>query len=286
MLTLMKSADLTHAAIAFRHPKIRHLLLAGPPGVGKTTFAFNIAAEIKRQAWKAQLHPESTPSELYGMYAPSSEGGFEWVPGPLDLAYSQGGVLILDEIVEAAGPVKVALYGALDKGKGGRMAYVGREFVPHVNYKVIATMNGVPHEGGLPEALLDRFDATFLITRPGKEQLALLDSDLAELCEDSYEAAKDPIIGPDVSYRMLQSLQELRGILPLEIAVMSACHGNDKLAGSLLEALALLDPPVAVTVTAPAGAVIEDVDLDDDEDDPEEDDEDIDEDDIEDFDDE
>lgn len=272
MLALIKNATLTDAATAFKSPKIRHILLAGPPGVGKTTFAFQVAKQAKQPAWKAQLHPESTPSEIYGFYVPAKQG-FDWEPGPLDLAYTNGGVLILDEIVEASGPVKVALYGVLDKGVGGAMTYVGRTFTPHPKYKVIATMNGVPYEGGLPDALLDRFDATFLITKPGPEQLKMLESDLQELCIDAYETAKDPIMGPDISFRMLESLQALRAILPLEVAVMSACHGNDKLAGSLLEALALLDPPTAVTVMSPVKSAIEDVPAAEEDDEPDVDDE-------------
>lgn len=267
MLALIKNATLQDAAVAFRHPLIRHILLAGPAGVGKTEFSFRIAKELGLPAWKWQLHPESTPSEGYGFYVPAKQG-FDWQPGPVDLAYTQGGVLILDEIIEAAGPVKTALYGALDTGAGGTMTYVGRVMTPSPKYKVIATMNGIPHEGGMPDALLDRFDATFLIVKPGAEQLALLESDLQELCIDSYETARDPLVGPDITFRMLRSLQTLRAILPLEVAVMSACHGNDKLAGSLLEALALLDPPVAVTVPgkkSPAtSTTVEDIpDLDD-----------------------
>lgn len=255
-VTLLKNASLLDATRAFQHPEIRNILLAGPPGVGKTTFAFDMAEKIGLPGWKWQLHAESTPSEGYGFYVPAKQG-FGWEAGPIDLAYHTPGVLILDEIVEASGPVKVSLYGALDTGKGGVMSYVGRTFRPKPGYKVIATMNGVPYEGGLPDALLDRFDATFVITKPGVEQLALLDSDLQELCIDSYETARDPILGPEISFRMLRSLQTLRGILPLDVAVMSACHGNDVLAGSLLEALALLDPPTTVTVAhTPAHAAI------------------------------
>ena len=58
-------------------------------------------------------------------------------------------------------------------------------------------MNGAPWEGGLSDALLDRFDATFLILKPGPRQLALLDADLQELCVDAYAAAamKDAMLG-------------------------------------------------------------------------------------------
>ena len=125
---IIREATLKDAYIAATTPGIRHILLAGPPGVGKTTFPFELAKLLKRPAFKWQLHAESTPSEGYGMHVPD-ETSFRWEPGPIDMAYSQGGVLILDEIVEASGPVKTALYGPLDAGKGGIITYVGRTFV-------------------------------------------------------------------------------------------------------------------------------------------------------------
>jgi DNA polymerase III delta prime subunit len=244
----IKSVNAHVAARAAADPSIRSVLVAGPPGVGKTTFCFMMADYLKLPAWKFQCHAESTPSEAFGMYVPK-ERSFEWVPGPLDQAYSKGGILILDEIVEASGPVKTALYGALDDGRGGEIAYVGRTFVPHKKYKCFATMNGWPYEGGLPEALLDRFDATFILTQPNEQQLALLDADIRDLCLDSYLGARDPMIGPDITYRMWMGLQKLRGILPIDQAALSAAHGNEQLAGIILEALALADPlpaPAAV----------------------------------------
>lgn len=237
----IKSVTHHEAARAAASPSIRTVLVAGPPGVGKTTFCFAMADHLRRPAWKFQCHAESTPSEAFGMYVPK-EAAFEWMPGPLDLAYSKGGVLILDEIVEASGPVKTALYGALDDGRGGEISYVGRVFKPEPGYKCFATMNGWPFEGGLPEALLDRFDATFILTQPSEPQLNLLDADLRELCLDAYLGARDPMTGPDITFRMFRAIQKLRGILPLDQAALSACHGNEKLAGLLLEALALTDP--------------------------------------------
>ena len=240
MPALIQSATLKDAFKVAKSGKVRNILLAGPKGVGKTTFAFLLADLLKRPPYKIQHHAEGAPPEAFGFYVPK-DTTFEWMPGPLDLAYQQGGILIHDEIVEASGPMKTFLYGALDNGRGGEISYVGRTFKPTKGMMNVATMNGWPYEGGLPEALLDRFDATFIITKPSPVQLKELEPDLREICEDAYDTAKDPMLGPSITYRMLMSLQTLRTLLPLEQAVLSACHGDVTLAGSFLEALALSD---------------------------------------------
>jgi hypothetical protein len=103
----------------------------------------------------------------------------------------------------------------------------------------LCTMNGWPYEGGLPNALLDRMDATFIITAPSDKQLATLEPDLRRLCEIGYANSPDPMLGPGITFRMYRALQNLREVLPLEKAVLSACHGNIEQAGSFLEVLAL-----------------------------------------------
>lgn len=238
MAELMPWSTLKDVYKVVRSGKFRNILMAGPPGVGKTTCAFLLADLMKRPPYKVQYHAEATPSELFGMYVPDGNK-FRWEPGPLDLAYQNGGVLIHDEIVEASGPCKTFLYGALDNGRGGEISYVGRSFKPEPGMLNIATMNGWPYEGAIPEALLDRFEATFIITRPGPAQLKTLEPDLAEICEDSYDGAKDPMMGPAITYRILRSFQHLRQVLTLEQAALSACHGNMTLAGAFLEALAM-----------------------------------------------
>lgn len=237
----IENVTLAEGFKVIRTPGIRNVLLAGPKGVGKTTWSFQVADLLKQLAYKIQHHAEGTPSELIGYHVPDGDK-FRWESGPLDLAYTNGGILIHDEIVEASGPVKTFLYGALDNGRGGEISYVGRTFKPDPKMKNIATMNGWPYDGSLPDALLDRFDAVFIITKPGPKQLATLEPDLREMCEDSYDAlpkGRDVMEGPDYTFRMLMSFQKLRKILPLKKAVLSACHGNQQLAGSFLEVLAL-----------------------------------------------
>lgn len=221
--------------------------LAGPPGVGKTTGValamrkISSNPHIPRYVGKIQGHAELSPSEMMGMHVPN-EKGFLWEPGPADLAYTLGGGLILDEIHEFSGPCKTYLLGLLDRGIGGTISYVGREFVQQPGYQVAATMNGDPTSGMLDDALLDRFDGWFYVFAPSDEQLMLLDPDLRYLCAALYETAEDRMIGPDITFRMLLGYQRLRRCMPSDVALVGACYGKDELAISFIEALDMLDP--------------------------------------------
>lgn len=234
--------------------------LCGPRGVGKTHGAMlcrikSPNKKLSRITHKVQAHAELSPAEILGMYVPV-DNGFAWMDGPVATCYAKGGLLVIDEIVEASGPVKTFLHGALDRGPGGTISYAGRIFEQSPGYQVAATMNGWPDQGGLPRALLDRFDAWFVITQPSEEQLLVLEPDLRDICRDCYdpEVVEDEMEGPDITFRMLLGLQKLRKIMPIEMAVLSACYGNKTLAQSLYEIIQLADPEeeeVAGVVAAP-----------------------------------
>jgi hypothetical protein len=215
--------------------------LAGPPGIGKTAGCFEIGSVLKKITQKVQSTPDLTPAEALGFYVPKGDK-FEWMAGPIDVCYREGGMLIIDEIAEASGPLKTFLYGALDRGPGGTISYVGRTFKQAPGYQAIATMNEYPDQGSLPLPVLDRFDAWFLVTEPSEPLYRMLDSDLQDICRDCYATStRDPMLGPSVTFRMLLGYQKLRKlpVLTMEQAVSAACYGNATLAQSLLEVLIL-----------------------------------------------
>lgn len=212
---------------------------AGAPGVGKTSFTYKIGEDTGRQVYKIQFHSEYSPSEIMGMHVPDPKKGFRWEPGPGDKAYNEGAILLLDELDQASGPCKTYCYALLDPGPGGTIAYVGREFEQHQGYQGFATMNGDPTDGSLPEALLNRFDAWFIITEPSEDLYALLDEDLRELCRKAYSSAKDPMAGPEFTFRQFKALQTLRTTLPLDKALLAACYGRQDKAYSAYETIFL-----------------------------------------------
>lgn len=253
MVELIANATWEQIEECLDDPDIQ-LGLFGPPGIGKTS-ACARSADRRTKGWhKIQFHSEYSPSEAIGFYAPgvdeeSKQQKFIWVPGPADLAYRKGEMLILDEIVEASGPMKTYMYGLLDRGPGGDISYVGRKFRQRKGYQAVATMNEVPTEGALPPALLDRFDAWFQVLHPHPMLLDMLEPDLREMCVAAYMASAepptkpgeiwDPMRGPDITFRILLAFQKLRQKLPLPIAAKAACYGDDAVAYTFLEILSL-----------------------------------------------
>jgi hypothetical protein len=244
--TAVQRATWDYITAALADPSLQ-VGVAGPPGVSKTYMTMmcrinSVNKLLAKVTHKVQSHSELSPAEILGMYVPI-DNTFDWMPGPIDICYSQGGLLVIDEIIEASGPVKTFLYGALDRGPGGTISYAGRVFEQQPGYQVVATMNGWPDQGGLPPALLDRFDAWFIVTQPSAEQMALLEPDLRDVCEASYdpEVVEDEMAGPEITFRMLMGLQKLRKIMPLEMAVLAAARGNKVQAQSLYEVLQLKD---------------------------------------------
>ena len=161
----------------------RHVILVGPPGIGKTTFAKNIAKllpemqvkdpitnEVKKlkgveRFVRLQGSPDLTVEDMIGdidpikalKYGPMSIESF--TPGKIFKA--NNGVLFFDEINRAPEKLQNALLQVLEEGKatiGGYDVDLDASFI------MIATMNPEDFAATerLSEVLLDRFDFIFV----------------------------------------------------------------------------------------------------------------------------
>ena len=145
----------------------RHVLIIGPPGIGKTTLAKNISKLIsgkgkaEERFVRVQGSPDLTVEDLLGdidpikalKFGPTSKESF--TPGKIFKA--NGGILFFDELNRCPEKVQNALLQVLEEGKATIGTYVV-DFPS--NFIFIGTMN--PEETAatekLSDVLLDRFD--------------------------------------------------------------------------------------------------------------------------------
>jgi MoxR-like ATPase len=138
-----------------------HVLLQGPPGLGKTLLSKTLARTLGGDFKRIQGTADLMPADILGVHMfDASQSQFVFRPGPVF-----ADVLLVDEINRAGPKTQSALLEAMEE----RHVTIDRNHYPlPADFLVIATQNPREFEGTypLPESQLDRFMLRIDMTYP------------------------------------------------------------------------------------------------------------------------
>jgi MoxR-like ATPase len=141
-----------------------HVLIQGPPGLGKTLLSKTLAHTLGGVFKRVQGTADLMPSDITGVHIfDTAKSEFVFNPGPIF-----ADVLLVDEINRAGPKTQSALLEAMEE----RQVTIDRHnYALPADFLVIATQNSREFEGTypLPESQLDRFMLRIEMTYPSRQ---------------------------------------------------------------------------------------------------------------------
>ena len=143
------------------------VMLEGPTGTSKTKTIQVLCDLLGLELIRINLSSETTIEDLMGRLIADKDNsfsGFKYKEGAFAKAYSEGKVLLLDEVNLAPNPVLQCMLSALDSDKVTQsVPGVGlKTFYRHKNFRIVATQN--PKKGAFiftRDRLSNKFLETF-----------------------------------------------------------------------------------------------------------------------------
>ncbi|MCH7227628.1 AAA family ATPase [Haloferula sp. A504] len=244
------AADLLMIALLARG----HVLIEGPPGIGKTSLAHTLASSIGGSFKRVQFTPDLLPADLlgYSLYR-MDRGDFEFVPGPV-FAHC----LLADEINRTSPRVQSALLECMNEHQ---VSLEGVTRPLPEPFLVIATQNdGDPHGTfPLPEPQLDRFllSIRMELPDPGIQRRILLGHASGEI---DGNGSHDALVHPEDVLALQQQARTTPLGEPLAGYITDLCESLRRRAGadhavSVRASLAVMQAARAAAFIEEAGAV-------------------------------
>jgi len=147
-----------------------HVLLEGPPGLGKTLLVRTLGEALDLKYSRIQCTPDLMPGDVTGTNIlterPGGEREFVFQPGPIF-----ANVVLADELNRATPRTQAAFLEAMQER---HVTVFGTSHTLEDPFSVLATQNPIEMEGTypLPEAQLDRFFFKLTVQMPDVRDLA------------------------------------------------------------------------------------------------------------------
>lgn len=161
-----------------------HVLLEGPPGIGKTTMAKTFSATIGGTFKRLQLTPDLLPSDILGSNVYNQKtGAFEVREGPMF-----ANVVMLDELNRATPRTQAAMLEAMQEGQ---VTIEGATLPLPKPFIAIATQLPSGSAGTYPltEVQIDRFAMRIAMGYPSPDEESLILANIDALDSRTNKAA-------------------------------------------------------------------------------------------------